>query len=222
MVFSFCKLNKDRQLLPYFKILITWCRTAEFLKTSQSDRVAETSISTSSWYNWAKLGSQCILENRTILKSVISHNFKNTFKSGKCLHLTKTLVVKKMICLFSKISCFRRCFLLVLHLSLQSGRISPSSQPCPVSLIGGHSCSSTCEYPSIRNLISSYTWWPRNGSWSFPSFSSLCTGACRTLNSSQNSSKSLEKVSSKRPWQPARGYSLEGLTQVTGSQTEAI
>lgn len=90
-------------------------------------------------------------------------------------------------------------------------------RPCPVSLIDGYSPSSMCEYLSIQNLISSYIWWPRNGSWSFPSSSSLSMGACRTLNSSQNSSKSLGKVLSKQLWQPVHGYSLEGSTQVIRS-----
>lgn len=130
---------------------------------------------------------------------------------------------RKWFDFFQKIRFHTRDFLQVLHTSLQSVKIStppPPVQPCPVSLISGPSSSSTCEYPSIQSLISFCTWWPRNGSWSFPSFSSLCTGACRTLNSSQNSNKSLGRVSSKRPWQPERGYSREGLTQVIGSRTE--
>lgn len=46
----FLDLNKYNQLLPYFKILVTLCRTVEFFKTSQNNRVTETVISRSSWY----------------------------------------------------------------------------------------------------------------------------------------------------------------------------
>lgn len=139
-----------------------------------------------------------------------------------------------MICLFSKVRFHMRGFLQVLDTLLQSVKLSSNThththlqpprprqprQPCPVSLTGGPSSSSMCECPSTQNLISFCTWWPRNGSWSFPSFSSRYTGACRTSNCSQNSSKSSGRGSSKQPWPPERGSSREGLTQVTGSGT---
>lgn len=127
-----------------------------------------------------------------------------------------------MICPFKKkkILFLTRHFLQVTAHIIAISKDKQLQPPCPASLINGHSFSSMYEYLSIQNLISSYTWWPRNGSWSFPSFSFQCMGACRTLNSSQNSSKSLEKVSSKQPWQLEHGYSLEELTQVIGSRTE--
>lgn len=110
----------------------------------------------------------------------------------------------------------RRHFLQVTTHIIAISKDKQLQPPCPSSLINSHSFSSMYEYLSIQNLISSYTWWPRNGSWSFPSFSSRCMGACRTLNSSRNSSRSSEKVSSKQPWQREHGYSPEESTQVMG------
>lgn len=73
---------------------------------------------------------------------------------------------------------------------------------------------STCECHMTPNLTCCSTWWPRSGSWICPSCLSQSTGACRTLNYSLNSSRSLAKGSSRLPWQQEPGYSPEGLTQV--------
>lgn len=73
---------------------------------------------------------------------------------------------------------------------------------------------STYECLMTLSLTCCSTWWPRSGSWICPSCSSQSTGACRTLNYSPNSSRSLAKGSSRLPWQPERGSSLEGSTQV--------
>lgn len=75
--------------------------------------------------------------------------------------------------------------------------------------------SSTCECLTTPSRTCCSTWWRRSGSWICPSCSFQCTGVCRTLNYSLSSSRSLAKGSSKLPWRPGLGSSLEGSTQVT-------
>lgn len=77
-----------------------------------------------------------------------------------------------------------------------------------------HAVCSTYECLMTPSLTCCSTWWPRSGSWNCPSCSSQSTGACRTLNCSPNSSRSLAKGSSRLPWQQGPGYSLEESTQV--------
>lgn len=73
---------------------------------------------------------------------------------------------------------------------------------------------STCECLMTPSLTCCSTWWPRSGSWICPSCSSQSTGACRTLNYSLNSNRSLAKGSSRLPWQQEPGSSPAGSTQV--------
>lgn len=142
--------------------------------------------------------------------------------SGSSPTLVFYFIFDSQICLYASIMCVHvyaciMCHCLCVHVSgtcrlqvimcLRVIQMWYTTYTCPTVF-------STCECLMTPSLTCCSTWWPRSGSWICPSCSSQSTGACRTLNYSPSSNRSLAKGSSKLPWRQEPGSSPVGSTQV--------